>query len=518
MSDGRKLLLGKPGSFDALLLRAANQREAQRSLHRLAYDPPAMARLRSGWRRLYPAQSASVTGRTDMLKLLQRDVAAGRIKAVIEPQKRRALPQVHVSHAEYHVLHVPLGNATILIAPPSALPPELRQHRNSAGVADLLRTLPHGHPAGTLLDRQAHRLPGNSAGGITGDGLRHHVARLLEHKALDAVVVHDTAQIAAVAGRHDAPMPVSQLDDIDKIMMAMQRSIPLMRGDVVGLARLLCTKENAAKFVAMLLVFGALQYVPVVNVLLDAWILLELIIAVGDNGVKGIKLLGKATYAATKAGTDAQIDAAAHLYKGGFEAMGVAGLSWILARLHVNMMAAKAEAKALEMAAKAEREAAQKAARAAAEKAEREAAAESAKKAGQKTVAETIAERRALARKFYEDAGMDPKKIDSHLEGIDFTKPVEVVKLEPGTTLTQYKYPDRPVGNYFCPEGSSPKTLGIDPAGRVPVEFKATEPIQVLKSSAADLKDWNGGDAIFKGGGTQYFIPQKSTMAGAGGL
>jgi hypothetical protein len=40
---------------------------------------------------------------------------------------------------------------------------------------------------------------------------------------------------------------------------------------------------------------------------------------------------------------------------------------------------------------------------------------------------------------------------------------------------------------------------------RVKVKITINENVQLLKSKAADIEDWNGGGKIFEGGGNQMF-------------
>lgn len=93
------------------------------------------------------------------------------------------------------------------------------------------------------------------------------------------------------------------------------------------------------------------------------------------------------------------------------------------------------------------------------------------------------------------------------MKGIDFTKPVEVVPLEPGTVVTQFQKAGAPQGDYYTLPGTDPATLGIDTAGRVPTNYDVSgdAPMQVLKSTASDVLDWRGSGTTFKGGATQFF-------------
>jgi hypothetical protein len=120
----------------------------------------------------------------------------------------------------------------------------------------------------------------------------------------------------------------------------------------------------------------------------------------------------------------------------------------------------------------------------------------------------TLAARQATARSFYESAGWSDARISSHLAGIDFSRPVDVISLSGGEALVQHMAPGSRVGNYFAPAGTSASMLGINPAGRVSVSFSPNTRVPVLRSTAAPIVDtWTVPQAPFNasGGGVQYF-------------
>lgn len=127
---------------------------------------------------------------------------------------------------------------------------------------------------------------------------------------------------------------------------------------------------------------------------------------------------------------------------------------------------------------------------------------------------ELVVQRQATARDFYRSRGWPDEKIAAHIKGIDFSKPVEVTTLKPGTTVSQWQKQGAPQGNYYAPPGTDPATLGIDTAGRVETQYVVKEPVQVLKSTAADVPDWRGSGATYQGGGTQYFTTGGSSFQG----
>ncbi len=118
------------------------------------------------------------------------------------------------------------------------------------------------------------------------------------------------------------------------------------------------------------------------------------------------------------------------------------------------------------------------------------------------------------ADEYYRNAGY--KDYDSHLRGIDFDKPVSIVEHPEGGKLYQYSYLDRTtgepkVGSYFyeSPNVDASK-LGFDINGRKMIEVTNGKPDTFLRSTAANIEDWNGSGKVFQGGETQWFNPNAS--------
>jgi len=129
-------------------------------------------------------------------------------------------------------------------------------------------------------------------------------------------------------------------------------------------------------------------------------------------------------------------------------------------------------------------------------------------------VAETTATRQAIAYNFYKSAGWSDAKILNHLQGIDFTQPVDVISIPQDTRVVQYQIPGAPVGNYFAPVGTPANTLGIYTSGLVGNVYTATEPITVLRSTSASITDtWSmqraGWQIQTQGGSIQFFAPNQ---------
>lgn len=125
---------------------------------------------------------------------------------------------------------------------------------------------------------------------------------------------------------------------------------------------------------------------------------------------------------------------------------------------------------------------------------------------------EIIAQRKSVAEDFYRSKGWPDKRIANHMKGIDFSKPVEVTTLKPGTVVSQFQKPGAPQGNYYTPPGTDPSTLGIDATGVVETQYVVKQPVEVLSSTSNDILDWNGSGTTFQGGGTQYFTTDGSSF------
>ena len=121
-------------------------------------------------------------------------------------------------------------------------------------------------------------------------------------------------------------------------------------------------------------------------------------------------------------------------------------------------------------------------------------------------------EQQTVARDFYRaTTGLNDTRIASHLRGIDFSQPVNIVDNPAGTALTQFNLPGR-VGNYYAPPGTPANTLGIYTSGLVESSHTFGAPTRALQSTAASvIDDWSMSGAGWRiqagGGGAQYFVP-----------
>ena len=135
----------------------------------------------------------------------------------------------------------------------------------------------------------------------------------------------------------------------------------------------------------------------------------------------------------------------------------------------------------------------------------------------------SIYSRKETALQFYLDQGWEGKWIQSHLDGIDFTKPVYVDTLKAGDDVFQWQIPGARQGNYYTPDQLTlPDQLGINPQAihrdtgllidKVQGQYHVTQDVQVLRSTAKDIiDDWSVSTQPYKapGGGTQLFTTEK---------
>jgi hypothetical protein len=137
-----------------------------------------------------------------------------------------------------------------------------------------------------------------------------------------------------------------------------------------------------------------------------------------------------------------------------------------------------------------------------------------------------IRSRQETAFNFYKSQGFDEVDIPSHLNGIDFTQPVNVITLNKGKSLFQYQTRGAPQGNYYTlSENTLPTHLGISPNGfnrelqmvepKMRNKYITTRKVAVLKSKAEKIVDfWSvkGESYVTEGGGRQLFSANKNAF------
>ena len=116
-----------------------------------------------------------------------------------------------------------------------------------------------------------------------------------------------------------------------------------------------------------------------------------------------------------------------------------------------------------------------------------------------------------IADNYYSNVGY--KDYDNHLRGINFDNPVEIINIPKNEKLYQYSYLDKltgkpKVGSYFYNNTSvDVSKLGFEVNGRKMIEVEINNSDSFLKSTAANIEDWNGSGDIFPGGEIQLFNP-----------
>lgn len=142
------------------------------------------------------------------------------------------------------------------------------------------------------------------------------------------------------------------------------------------------------------------------------------------------------------------------------------------------------------------------------------------------TIVDPVKQRKAIAFDFYKLQGFPEEDIPSHLTGIDFNKPVEVVIIKKAQIFYQFQSPGAPQGNYYADSTVvTPSQLGISPFGtnralnrkepKVKGVYVAQEDTPALKSTAKSVDDfWSvkGESYPTEGGGTQYFTASKMSF------
>lgn len=123
--------------------------------------------------------------------------------------------------------------------------------------------------------------------------------------------------------------------------------------------------------------------------------------------------------------------------------------------------------------------------------------------------------------KAYLERNTSKEQIQGILYGIDFSKPVEIVRLQQGEVLQRYEsqenrhslYPD---GRYFSEPGTPEAKLGLKDISTDTESIKhrdffiVTKDIEVLRSTSSDhcksSGSFNPSGLIYEGGGLQYFV------------
>jgi hypothetical protein len=113
---------------------------------------------------------------------------------------------------------------------------------------------------------------------------------------------------------------------------------------------------------------------------------------------------------------------------------------------------------------------------------------------------------------WYKEQGeyfQDVKKLESHMEGTDFSRPVTLKTLPENTELIQFVRKDGKPGMYFARPGTPMESLGIkEPPPRVVRNFIVKKPIDVVESTSATLEKELAPGVGGAGGGQQLIFPK----------
>ena len=145
--------------------------------------------------------------------------------------------------------------------------------------------------------------------------------------------------------------------------------------------------------------------------------------------------------------------------------------------------------------------------------------------AGQLHKGPEVQQRVITAGEFLEKtARMAEREVCSCLTGIDFSKPVAVVRL---TRSVYVQYVGHHRGSWFTDTGLSPDTVGLAEGRRKRRLFVPVGVVHALKSTARSIKDTWTADRLLqsispgaggrmgqftRGGGTQYLVFDKFSM------
>lgn len=101
---------------------------------------------------------------------------------------------------------------------------------------------------------------------------------------------------------------------------------------------------------------------------------------------------------------------------------------------------------------------------------------------------------------------MSDKQLASHMDGIDWSKPVEMKTLPAGTEIEQWQRVGGRPGAWGAEPGSTMDSLAIN-GDRVPVRYTLDQPMDVISSRAAPFQGGNIPGVGGAGGGVQYQLP-----------
>ena len=104
----------------------------------------------------------------------------------------------------------------------------------------------------------------------------------------------------------------------------------------------------------------------------------------------------------------------------------------------------------------------------------------------------------------------DKSKLDDMINSFDSTKPIELVELPNDTIVIQYVRGNGAVGTFYAQPGTLPAELAISGEGRVLRTFSVSEPVQMIRGTAAEFPVGKYPGVGGPGGGIQLIAPRGS--------
>ncbi|MEZ5749075.1 MAG: hypothetical protein R3D83_04050 [Caenibius sp.] len=326
------LLIGPPGAFDNVILRAGDQLQAQGILRLLARDMSAQAQLRRHWPALFPRNDHGATDWPEMQHLLAQKIASRQLLLILLSEVEPSIEPAHLPDIRTHLVNLPLGDRTLLITGPGLMPPPFLQFESTTAAIDELRRIPAISSAMHLLEAQAGRLPGGNIKGLRGENLRGHLMWKLSRGALTGAVLHQPMARTQASSRADAPRPVSGMDRGERIAEAMSRSRNYLSGEILEVVEEMVTPQNLAIMAGVFLAVAIANLFPILGAAVDTTLLAIVVATIGITGAIAVGELVSAIASAMNAESEDELDAAAREFASAFVALGALALQAILAK------------------------------------------------------------------------------------------------------------------------------------------------------------------------------------------
>jgi type VI secretion system secreted protein VgrG len=134
----------------------------------------------------------------------------------------------------------------------------------------------------------------------------------------------------------------------------------------------------------------------------------------------------------------------------------------------------------------------------------------SAKRLSRSEVSEWLKEQ--YPKRTSETDGAYEKRINSHLESIDWSKDVERIEFSSGDRVEMWIRKEGKPGLYATTPGTPPEKIGINlfESQRVKTTFEVQKPFSAIKSAAADFPTGKISGVGGSGGGVQFQLPSNA--------